>query len=131
MTEYNQDYPQVNLIRKFDSGATRSADGNKPDPEGFLSPAALSFYCDYMHKHRKQLDGSLRASDNWQQGIPQKQYMKSLWRHLLQVWRLHREYEVHDWDTGAPVTLEEALCGVIFNAHGMLHEQVKQLEQPK
>ena len=57
------------MMRTFDSGATRDDDKEKIDPEGFLSVPALEAYFAYMHKHRKQADGSLRASDNWQKGM--------------------------------------------------------------
>jgi len=72
-----------------------------------------------MNKHRHQADGTLRASDNWQKGIPQDSYMKSLWRHLFDVWKNHRGLET-------PESEEENLCAVIFNASGKLHEIVKE-----
>jgi hypothetical protein len=75
----------------FGSGATRSADDDKIDPEGFLSPLVIERFCQYMHKHRKQGDGALRASDNWQKGMGQARYVKSLWRHFLDVWRIWRQ----------------------------------------
>ena len=53
-------------IRQFDTGATRDTDQNKLDPEGFLSPMVMKCFFEYMHKNRKQSDGKLRASDNWQ-----------------------------------------------------------------
>jgi hypothetical protein len=116
-------------IRTFESGATRDADHDKFDYEGFLSPLAIQAFGAYMHKHRIQPDGNLRPSDNWQKGIPRDAYMKSLWRHFLQVWLLHRGHKAHDED-GNPVDMEEALCAVIFNAQGYLHETLKKLEIP-
>lgn len=74
-----------NKIRTFDTGATRDTDEGKLDFEGFLSPLALERFAEYMNKHRQQSDGSLRDSDNWQKGIPVKQYMKSMWRHFFAV----------------------------------------------
>jgi hypothetical protein len=67
-----------------------------------------------MNKNRVQSNGSVRDSDNWQKGIPTVAYMKSLWRHFMEVWTLHRA-----WTNG---DLEEALCAVMFNAMGYLHE---------
>ena len=115
-------------IRKFDTGATRSVDTGRYDPEGFLSPIALERFCEYMQSHRLQPDGSIRASDNWQKGIPDAAYMKGLWRHMLHAWTRHRGFAVQD--PGATKDVEEDLCAIIFNAQGMLHELVKRRLSP-
>ena len=111
-------------MRTFSTGATRNVDENKPDPDGFISPLVLQRYCEYMHAHRVQADGSLRASDNWQKGIPVDAYRKSLNRHHLHAWLLGRGYEAHDSDSGEPVDVQTALCAIIFNASGWLHEDL-------
>ena len=110
---------QNQTVRTFETGATRDTDSGKLDYEAFLSPIALRRYAEYMHKHRKQADGSLRAGDNWQKGIPVAQYVKSLWRHVVSVWTAHR--------SGNELTdeQEDNLCAVIFNAFGNLHENLK------
>lgn len=105
--------------RTFDSGATRDTDEGKLDFEGFLSPTVLERYAKYMHFNRVQSDGSLRDSDNWQKGIPNDQYMKSLWRHFFASWKHHRQRGTMD------SSIEDDLCGVIFNAMGYLHEVLK------
>lgn len=105
-------------MRTFGTGATRDQDESKPDYEGFFSPLVFERFGQYMHKHRKQSDGELRASDNWQKGIPLTAYMKSLWRHLVDAWKGHRGYASNE-------VLEEALCAIIFNAQGYLHELLK------
>ena len=110
----------ISPTRKFDTGATRDQDTTKLDFEGFLSPLALTRFATYMHEHRVQSDGTLRGSDNWQKGIPLESYMKSMWRHLITVWRHHREVPAADCESQ-----EDALCGVIFNAQGYLHEIMK------
>ena len=110
-------------VRKFDTGATRDQDTTKFDYEGFLSPLALTRFAAYMHKNRVQSDGSTRDSDNWQKGIPRDSYMKSLWRHLITVWLHHRGEPDDSWESQ-----EDALCGVIFNAQGYLHEIMKAKE---
>lgn len=102
-------------MRKFDTGATRDSDDEKLDFEGFLSPLAIERYGEYMHSHRLQPDGQLRASDNWQKGIPVDAYVKSLWRHFFSVWKGHRKGDIP----------EEELCALIFNAMGILHEKLK------
>ena len=70
-----------------------------------------------MHKHRVQSDGSLRDSDNWQKGIPQDEYMKSMFRHFMEVWEIHRNHPEGD--------RVDALCALLFNVMGYLHEEVK------
>ncbi len=112
-------------IRTFDTGATRDSDSGKLDFEGFLSPLVLERFSEYMHIHRVQPDGKLRDSDNWQKGMPKAQYMKSLWRHFMDLWKSHRGLRVTDRITGAEVTTEDALCAVLFNAMGYLHECLK------
>lgn len=108
-------------MREFATGATRNDDTGKLDYDGFLSPLALEAFAKYMHQHRIQADGKLRDSDNWQKGMPIEQYRKSLWRHFFDVWRISRGYDADGVD------LVEALCAVLFNAQGMLHETLKQV----
>jgi len=64
-------------------------------------------------------DGSVRDSDNWQKGFGNLEEhsatcMKSLFRHFMDVWGIHRGDESIDID------LDEALCGVMFNAMAWL-----------
>ena len=112
-------------MASFETGATRNDDEKKYDPDGFLSPFALESYFAYMHRHRLQHDGKLRASDNWQLGIPMTRYMKSLWRHFFDVWKISRGGTAIDPDSGEKVDLETALNGVLFNTFGLLHEMAK------
>lgn len=107
-------------MRTFKSGATRDSDNNKIDYEGFLSPLALKRYGEYMLKHQEQADGQLRASDNWQKGIPREEYLKSLLRHAMDLWLVHRGFPEE-----AREDIESALCAIIFNAQGYLHEHLK------
>jgi len=111
-------------VRQFGSGATRDTAENKLDYDGFLCPAVLQRYAQYMHRHRKQSDGTLRDSDNWQKGIPMECYRKSLWRHFWDVW-------VHFRSDALCVPIDpdrqEALCGVLFNTMGLLHEDIKRV----
>ena len=105
-------------VRTFDTGATRDLDATKPDYEGFLSPLVIRRYGEYMHRNRTLPDGSMRDSDNWQAGIPLKVYAKSFWRHALDFWCAHRGVPIAD-------SIEDALCAVLFNASGYLHEVLK------
>jgi len=106
-------------MREFDTGATRDTDENKLDYEGFLSPQVLTRYAQYLHKHRVQADGTLRDSDNWQKGIPKDVYMKSMFRHFMDVWTMHRTGCIGEDGIG------EALCAVSFNAMGYLFEEIR------
>ena len=115
------------VIRTFESGATRDTSADKHDPEGFISPLVIDRYNEYMHKNRLQTDNSLRASDNWQKGMGFAVFMKSIWRHFLDVWKLHRGYKCIRTEKGKVliITMEEALCGLLFNTMGYLHEYLQ------
>lgn len=112
-------------IRRFPTGATRDTDVNKLDFEGFFSPLVLERYGAYMHAHRKQSNGSTRESDNWQKGIPKEAYMKSGWRHFLDWWKEHRGFRSFS-GYHTHYGIEDALCALIFNAMGYLHEILKE-----
>lgn len=104
--------------REFVTGANRDTAQGKFDFEGFLSPLALEAYGTYMDFNRHLPDGTLRESDNWQKGIPMPVYVKSGWRHFFDWWREHRGLSSHEgviW----------ALCGLLFNVSGYLHEYIK------
>ena len=105
-------------MREFMTGATRETDVSKYDYEGFLSPLVLVRYGQYMDKHRVQADGKLRDSDNWQRGIPLDAYIKSAWRHFMDVWMEHRGQPSREG-------LEDALCALMFNVMGYLHETLR------
>lgn len=111
-------------MRQFKTGATRDNDENKNDYEGFLSPLVIKAYGDYMTKHRKQADGKLRASDNWQKGMPKDCYIKSAWRHFHDWWMEHRGF-------GSREGIIDALCGLLFNVMGYLHEILREENAPK
>lgn len=110
-------------MRTFETGATRDSEENKNDYEGFLSPLVIKRYGDYMHKHRLQADGKLRDSDNWQKGIPKDAYMKSGWRHFVDWWCEHRGFPSREG-------IEDALCALLFNIMGYLHEILKEKGKP-
>lgn len=112
-------------VRTFGTGATRDQAADKLDYEGFFSPLVLRRFAQYMHGHRLQPDGQLRESDSWQLGIPKKEYLKSAWRHFFDWWQLHRGNTVVDARDNHPVTAEEAICALLFNAMGYLHELLK------
>jgi len=119
--------------REFDTGANRNSEEGKLDYEGFLSDLVLYRYAQYLHKHRMLEDGTLRDSDNWQKGMPLPVYMKSAFRHFMSWWSLHRMINRGRYPNQE--LLEDAICGLIFNASGYLHEQLveprEQLVEPQ
>jgi hypothetical protein len=117
-------YDNPEAVRTFDTGANRDSEAGKLDFEGFLSPLVLWEFGKYMDKHRTLTDGSVRDSDNWQKGMPLDAYMKSLLRHVFDLWLLHRGQSVTRPE-GGDVTMEDALGGILFNAQGYWHETLK------
>ena len=109
-------------LRSFETGATRDTNEGKLDFEGFLSPDVLHQFARYMNMNRLQSDGNLRDSDNWQKGMPFDVYMKSGFRHFFEWWIQHRT-------GGEPyedrIAMVGAICGVMFNCMGYLHEWLK------
>jgi hypothetical protein len=106
-------------MRTFGTGATRDSEAGKLDYDGFLSPLTIEAYGRYMDRHRRQADGSLRDSDNWQKGIPRVAYMKSAWRHFMEWWKFHRGLTTAEG-------IVSACCALIFNVSGYLHEYLKE-----
>lgn len=105
-------------VRLFETGATRDLDVSKLDYEGFISPELLRAFATYMDFNRHLPDGSVRASDNWQKGIPLDVYMKSGTRHFMDWWMVHRELPNNEG-------LIWALMGLMFNVQGYLTEYIK------
>ncbi len=105
--------------RTFDTGANRDTDEGKLDFEACLSPLVLERYAQYLYECQEMPDGSRRADDNWQKGMPLSAYMKSAWRHFHAWWKMHRTRET------AAKDVEDAICAVIFNASGYLHVILK------
>jgi hypothetical protein len=103
-------------MRKFKGGATRDDAEGKIDYEGFLAPIVLQRYGEYMLKHQKQADGKLRPSDNWQNlfGKDHKSVcLKSLLRHVWDVWLIHRGFDGRE-------NIQSALCAILFNTQAYL-----------
>jgi hypothetical protein len=107
------------VIRMFASGATRDTREGKLDFEAYLSPLVLVRYAEYMQKHQTRSDGTQREGDDWQKGMGKDVYAESLLRHLIDFWLLNREHEGL-----ATQDIQDALCGVIFNAMGYLFNEL-------
>jgi len=108
-------------IRQFETGATRNSDEGKHDIAGFNSVLVDHVFHTYMHKHRKLEDGSLRAGDNWQKGIPPEELFKSLLRHVHDV-RLYRAGH----GEGLESSYLDALNAVKFNINGLILAELKE-----
>lgn len=115
-------------IRKWKTGADRDIDEGKLDFEGFLNPVVLEIYAKYMNKHQTRKDGTLRESDNWQNLFGEEHFdvcMKSALRHIHAWWKEHRGYKSQEG-------IEDAICGVLFNAQAYLLKLIKdKLENKK
>lgn len=105
----------------------RDTDEDKLDFEGYLSPIVLTRFAQYMNKHRTMRDGSLRDSDNWQQGFGAlsehfRTCIKSLFRHFMDLWTLHRRTPdgINHYEE-----TEETLCAIMFNSMALLHRLLK------
>jgi hypothetical protein len=113
--------------RVFSTGATRNDDTERIDPEGFLSPKVMAQFFEYMHKNRFRPSGEMRASDNWQLGITQQAYAKSISRHYWEFFDKHREQGNHK-DEPSPYRNEKLLelcCAEMFNFMGYMFEELK------
>ena len=114
-------------MRYYPGGASRDSEEGKLDFEGFDSPLVNKRYAQYMDTHRKQADGSIRGSDNWQAGIDKEAYVKSLVRHIEDL-KLH-------WDgfgdEAVDPNLESVICACLFNLKGLLFELLKDKRKAK
>ena len=113
MADFNRD-------RVFETGADRSSDAGKPHPNRAWSILVLRRFSEYMYDHNVSAKVS-RREDQWQLGFPQDSFVESGSRHFDAWQGLHRGIPTTD-EKGNPVDLEEALCGLLFNVQGYLHE---------
>jgi len=111
----------MNKMREFKTGATRDIEEGKLDYEGFFHPLVLKEFAKYMEKHRHTANGD-RDSDNWQNGFGDKHYdvcMKSLLRHVMDLWLEHRGFKSRDG-------IENALMGTMFNVMAYAYKFYKE-----
>lgn len=119
-------------LRTFATGATRDTAVGKIDPEAFFDPRVVLTFCEYMDRHRVQADGSLRDGDNWQKGFTRESIAKSLNRHHLDFWLMHRGHRPSSKDHlaiyrehGKRRAQIEVLCAIYFNAAAYLREVIR------
>lgn len=110
-------------MRHFPSGATRNDDDEKLDFEGYLSPEVLYEFGRYMHEHGHTPEGQ-RESDNWQKGFGEDAIMKSLLRHVMDLWMLHRTGKPVLRPDGEEVDWHDALGGAFFNVQALWFESL-------
>ena len=111
-------------IQTFDSGATRTSEDGRLSYVRGLSSVVLRRYLQYLAKHRKQADGSMREFDNWKQGIPMRRSFDGLGRHFFTLWLLMEGLDIYD-DSGQE-DIQDVLCAIMFNTMSMLHQEMMQ-----
>jgi len=110
-------------IREFETGATRTAIGEKLCYAGFNDARVEKRFAEYMHKHRTQADGDLRAPDNWKKGIPPKSYHDSMARHFKDI-----ELFMQGYNSEMDEDIITALCAMRFNVTGLMFEILKEYD---
>jgi len=108
----------MSKIRQFKTGANRDTNQNKLEFARFLSPIVVQRYAEYMNKNRFLSNGDIRDPDNWQKLFGknhQQVCLDSLMRHVMDVWLENDGYESREG-------MEDALCGIIFNAMAILYK---------
>lgn len=106
---------QPNKLREFETGANRNSDKGKLEYRRFFSALAQKRRAEYMDKHRKLEDGTLREPDNWKRGIPSDVCADSLERHMQDIKLYFEGYEF-----AMTEDIEDALCAVMFNCESIL-----------
>lgn len=112
--------------RVFETGANRNSADGKLDTYGFNNPLVDLSFNKYMHHHRKLEDGTLRDSDNWQKGFPDRVIMESLGRHIQDVKLIYSGVKVTE--NGKEVTMEEAINGAKFNLNALMLSILKDIK---
>lgn len=108
-------------MRVSSTGATRNDDNGKIDYR-YKSAVVSRAMGEYMHAHRKQKDGKIRAADNWKHGMPLEWYLKSFRGHLEDFELIMEGHKVTEGDK--PVSLWHALFGLLFNLTAFMHELI-------
>ena len=131
--------------RVCESGAIRDTGDGKLEVLGFNHPFLDFKFNEYMHRHRKMADGSLRDSDNWWGGFGKKVTIQSLCRHVEDLKLLHSGYFVYEFREGSKaerkvfkeklkelpkgyieITIEECCCAIRFNSMAYMLDELKE-----
>ena len=99
-------------VRKFASGAIRDVEIGKEDYIETISWSAFKRYAQYMTSKKAKY-----GSGNFKKGIDIESYERSLVRHL-------QKYLANKYEGGDVEKEEDHISAIIFNAMGILHEEV-------
>lgn len=112
--------PITRQVRRFSTGATRDSDEGKPRYCGFNSPLVEKRFGEYMHKHRHLPDGTIRDADNWKKGMPPREVLESMMRHLVDLWLI-----VEGYSGEAREDALTAACALRFGTNVLMHDLLK------
>lgn len=115
----------MNAVRHFESGANRDTEAGKIDFAGALAPEVLAAFGRYMHSHRELPDGTVRSAGNWKHGFPRDVILRSLLRHVMDLWLIEETGKSVRPETGEPVDIDDALGGVLFNVQALWLETLR------
>ncbi len=109
--------------RKFNTGATRDNNTDKPNYAGFFSPLVIKRFGEYMMKHQVLPDGSKRNADNWKQLFGDNHAtvcFESNLRHVIDLWLIHDDMASLSRDEH-----QDVLCAMMFNTMAELYKILK------
>jgi hypothetical protein len=92
---------------------TKDSGEDKLEFSRFFSSKVLRRRAEFMRKYN-----SLKTPDSWKKGIPEIEYVASLFRHFMDIWSFYEAGRVE-------CDIRESLCALMFNAEGLLHEILK------
>jgi hypothetical protein len=116
--------------RKFDTGADRDLNHDKPQYAACFPPELMRAFGQYMLAKSRRNDGSIRSCSNWQKGIPIESYIDSLLRHATDLRLVRKGFTVTERD-GHEMSEKELACALVFNANGLLFEILCLLNEAK
>lgn len=88
---------------------------------GYFSPHVLERIAEHMFENRFRQDGSVRPPDDWKSELTKEEFLESLLRHTVELWKIH-EGELSD--TPPLEDLETTLCAIVFNSMGYLYHEL-------
>jgi len=100
-------------MRKFNTGAVRDNDEQKPNFVETISWTAFNRYATYMTGKATKY-----GAGNFKKGIPIESYEESLMRHIDKYFR-------NKYEAGYDEPNEDHLSAAVFNIFGILHEEAK------